>query len=916
MPNTGNVVGYRFGTQSEFDNLKSKNSDTLYFVTDTKRLVIGSDEYTRPIQTGTASPKDAITSTANSLYIEDDGTAQTFWYNTTGDPSDWQPVSSFENLMGLADTIESSSAVTPIKAGQFYRFEDWVRLKTKTGYNDPSSYLSLLDTSKACTRIVDNVTDNQYTTALATLKWCKKIVKLVSGQNLPSSLSVQNSYDPSGVLFVKNSDGPEENREYYFCIHRDVTSTMYYQMIYVEFTTYEQLQALGERSITVVNADPDSSYAGVEGQVIYSMSSNALFQCTAANVGTSTYTWENKHTTANITFWDYVTSSSNNFKVPDTFQGVVGDMVVVTTSQTSHTSAQGGEIWQCYQVNTTLVGEKTYLWRKINESVHCLWSTIVPTENFESDLWNIVYCTVQSEVRAYQLTSIDTIENPDWDPEEDPEDEQYTYKYNWTRLITGDDYKHLMLTLSSDPVNGRLLDGATYGELNQLCYSSASNKFFVCYRSEIVSDYPYNLQLAWREVAHVPNITYWNYQTSSSKNFSAEGEPGQLGDMIVITSTGSDSENFNNGGHIWICYMIEYHATTQVTDYHWRELRDGICCQYIQGEPVAQTQGKQFDLRWLGDPQALGQHDDLFRLFQNIGSYGNGINVWKELLTQNSVMQDISSAEYPTNHVPSALAAKTYTDNKMGVPYVNPNTWKVTHYDSGTYHDETYGPENQLFIVFTPENTGSVFIQKDPYESETGVSNIRLVRFDELDGLLINYQSRITLGRIEDGAGKFYLYRYGLSPWSVNLYFQMAGSQSMETDKRIAWYSDLDTCVKVSNSGSLPADNYGYESDPSSPSNTSIMTGEYVVQGDYCTIHATVVLDDTMSQACFSLPIEADFISSVTFKDPSTSSKDLYIAQIDTADKQVVVITPITNNTMSSSTVYFTLTYKITQSNP
>ena len=491
MPNVNNSVNFRFGTEATLP--ETRDADTLYFITDTARLYVGETEYSRPVQVGTGSPQGSVKCAPQTLYLQDTGSSQTLWYNRTGAVNGWETVSSFDNLMFLAKEAETTTEVESILAGQIYLFEDWVRLKTVTGSSDPSSYLSLLDSSKACTLIGGNATDNQYATALSVYKWNRKVIELSIGQSLPSSWSTQNSYDPLGVLFVVQPT--DSVKQYCLCVHRTQTSTQFYQPVYIELSTQDQLQQLKEQSILSFTNDPTSEDEGVLNQVIYSLESNSFFKCT--QISDNSYTWSLLHTTANVTFWDYATTGANNGKVPNTFPGELGDLVVMTHDALSHMTIEGGDVWQCYRISWANTGpepEKTYSWRKINDGVHCLWSTAVPDVNFDSDKWTIVYCTVQGDTRAYQLTDIEQVPNPDYDPEQDPEEDAYFDRYHWTRLLTADDYKHVLLTFSADPVSGQTSQGANYGELNQLGFSTSSNKFFQCTQCNIISSYPFNAE--------------------------------------------------------------------------------------------------------------------------------------------------------------------------------------------------------------------------------------------------------------------------------------------------------------------------------------------------------------------------------------------------------------------------------------
>ena len=65
-----------------------------------------------------------------------------------------------------------------------------------------------------------------------------------------------------------------------------------------------------------------------------------------------------------ITVWDYSTSQANNFEVPSSFDGKVGDIVVVTMG-----TGTGGRLYQCTRV-VSRYGTTTRTWEKINEKIN------------------------------------------------------------------------------------------------------------------------------------------------------------------------------------------------------------------------------------------------------------------------------------------------------------------------------------------------------------------------------------------------------------------------------------------------------------------------------------------------------------------------------------------------------------------
>lgn len=49
MPSNNQQVGFYFGIQQEYDDLEIKNSNAIYFITDTKKIYVGDKIYAAPI---------------------------------------------------------------------------------------------------------------------------------------------------------------------------------------------------------------------------------------------------------------------------------------------------------------------------------------------------------------------------------------------------------------------------------------------------------------------------------------------------------------------------------------------------------------------------------------------------------------------------------------------------------------------------------------------------------------------------------------------------------------------------------------------------------------------------------------------------------------------------------------------------
>lgn len=81
MPNANSNVQFKYGAESTFDGI-TKNTNTIYFLTDTNRLFVGNSEYTRPVQYGTEVP---ISKTpANSLFVKETGSVRELYYSKDG----------------------------------------------------------------------------------------------------------------------------------------------------------------------------------------------------------------------------------------------------------------------------------------------------------------------------------------------------------------------------------------------------------------------------------------------------------------------------------------------------------------------------------------------------------------------------------------------------------------------------------------------------------------------------------------------------------------------------------------------------------------------------------------------------------------------------------------------------------------
>ena len=81
MPTTNSSIQFKYGLQETFSNI-TKDSNTIYFITDTNRLFVGDSEYTRPVQHGSELPTNK--NPANVLFVKETGTARELYYSKDG----------------------------------------------------------------------------------------------------------------------------------------------------------------------------------------------------------------------------------------------------------------------------------------------------------------------------------------------------------------------------------------------------------------------------------------------------------------------------------------------------------------------------------------------------------------------------------------------------------------------------------------------------------------------------------------------------------------------------------------------------------------------------------------------------------------------------------------------------------------
>ena len=81
MPTTNSTIQFKHGLQEAFSNI-TKDSNTIYFITDANRLFVGDSEYSRPVQHGSELPTSK--NPANSLFVKEAGAARELYYSKDG----------------------------------------------------------------------------------------------------------------------------------------------------------------------------------------------------------------------------------------------------------------------------------------------------------------------------------------------------------------------------------------------------------------------------------------------------------------------------------------------------------------------------------------------------------------------------------------------------------------------------------------------------------------------------------------------------------------------------------------------------------------------------------------------------------------------------------------------------------------
>lgn len=117
MPTKDSMIQFKYGIQSNYDKITTKDLNTVYFTTDSQRLFVGDTEYTRPIQHGTSLPTGFVPpnsffyhETEKALYFSKDGEAwvacSNFYVHPTFTAKTYGPSNDDKTTLDHGDTFK------------------------------------------------------------------------------------------------------------------------------------------------------------------------------------------------------------------------------------------------------------------------------------------------------------------------------------------------------------------------------------------------------------------------------------------------------------------------------------------------------------------------------------------------------------------------------------------------------------------------------------------------------------------------------------------------------------------------------------------------------------------------------------------------------------------------------------------
>lgn len=110
MPNVNSKINFMVGTSASFNNLQTKDTDTLYFLTDTHQIFVGADEYTKSVRFLNAVPTSSTEGVEGIVYVYSAGNTL-YTCSKNGNAYDWTVIATLTNCTGSV----TGDAVTFVK---------------------------------------------------------------------------------------------------------------------------------------------------------------------------------------------------------------------------------------------------------------------------------------------------------------------------------------------------------------------------------------------------------------------------------------------------------------------------------------------------------------------------------------------------------------------------------------------------------------------------------------------------------------------------------------------------------------------------------------------------------------------------------------------------------------------------------
>lgn len=110
MPNANSQIKFMVGTSTSFNNLQTKDTDTLYFLTDTRQIFVGADEYTKSVRFLNSVPTSSTEGVEGIVYVYSAGNTL-YTCSKNGNAYDWTVIATLTNCTGSV----TGNAITFVK---------------------------------------------------------------------------------------------------------------------------------------------------------------------------------------------------------------------------------------------------------------------------------------------------------------------------------------------------------------------------------------------------------------------------------------------------------------------------------------------------------------------------------------------------------------------------------------------------------------------------------------------------------------------------------------------------------------------------------------------------------------------------------------------------------------------------------